>query len=848
MTRVLAIAFVLMFGAASLAAGDEGAVLDFTRVVRPILAEHCVRCHGPDEGTRAGGLRFDAADGAYAAGDSGEHGIVPGAPDESELVRRIFSDDDDERMPPDEAKTPLTEQQKQILVQWIKEGAAFDAHWAFSDIQRPEIPENAAREVPSASAGPESTAEESVIDRVVRAAWPAEVSVPPAADRYTLARRASLDLLGLPPELDEVDRFAADQRPDAWVRYVDRLLASPRYGERWAWPWLDAARYADSNGYQGDGDRTMWPWRDWVVDALNRDLPYDVWTEWQLAGDLLPEPTEEQRLATGFLRNHMINGEGGRIPEENRVEYVFDMTETTGTVWLALTFNCCRCHDHKFDPISRRDYFQMFAYFNRTPVDGSGGDPRTPPNMPAPTDEQRRQLAALESDRIASLTLLEEIEAKKAEVKKAEAEAAAREAAGQSEPAAAASPTIAPRDRTREQWRALIEQPDTTAEHRRAIERHLKVLERIDNVQSSIPVVMVMADVPEPRPTYMLSKGAYDQREGEVTAGVPQVIAAWDESWPQNRLGLAKWLLDESQPLTARVAVNRVWQELFGIGLVKTSEDFGTQGEPPANEPLLSLLATSYREQGWSSKQLVRSILLSSTYRANAGRVGSENELDPANRLMARGARYRLPSWMLRDQALAISGMLSNRIGGPPVHPYQPDGVWQEATFGARGYPQSHGEDLHRRSMYTFWRRIIAPTMFFDGGSRQTCTVTISRTNTPLHSLATLNDVTYVEAARITADEVLVEAGEVESRVWLEQLFRRVLVRPPQPEELEVLIGAFERHRQRYEGDQAAAQSLLSFGEAAAPAVANSLPISTRAAATAVASTLLNLDETLSKE
>jgi len=813
------------------AVAQESSGPDFLREIRPILAERCFACHGPDEGSREGSLRLDRREDALQSGDSGVAAIVPGDADASELVRRILSDDSGERMPPDEVKKPLTDRQRELLIAWVESGAEYATHWAYEPLDRPKVPFEPSLE-PPATADAESVSPAGPIDAWLRAGWPAGTIVPSAADRYRLARRAALDLTGLPPDLDEVEAFVTDDRPDAWMRYVDRQLASPRFGERWAWPWLDAARYADSNGYQGDSDRTMWPWRDWVVDSLNRDLPFDVRTEWQLAGDLIPGASDEQRLATGFLRNHMINGEGGRIPEENRVDYVMDMTETTGTVWLAATLNCCRCHDHKFDPISRRDYYRWFAFFDRTPVDGSGGNPRTPPVLSVPSDEQRRDLERLErelADEVAALEAFEPAETPQEE---------------------GAAPIVPVAARNQDQWRALLDDPSTTEEQAALIRQRIARLDARQALRDAVPVVMVMEDVAQPRTTYMLDKGLYTARDEAVEAGVPETFGPWNETLSPDRRGLAHWLLDNARPVTARVAANRIWQELFGIGLVKTSEDFGSQGEPPVNAALLTGLAEEFVASDWSAKGLIRKVVLSSGYRASSIRSDSAADMDPANRLLTRGARYRLASWMIRDQALAVSGLLVDRIGGAPVHPYQPDGVWQEATFGARGYPQSHGADLHRRSLYTFWRRIVAPTMFFDTSSRQTCSVATARTNTPLHALATLNDVTYIEAARVLADEELliaVESDREDARL-LEAIFRRVLRRPPTADETAVLIEAFRRHRGRFETARDEAQGLVTYGETASPPLAAELPVERRAAAALVALTLLNLDETISKE
>lgn len=537
----------------------------------------------------------------------------------------------------------------------------------------------------------------------------------------------------------------------------------------------------------------MWPWRDWVIRAFNENLPYDQFTIWQLAGDLLPEATFDQRLATGFCRNHMINGEGGRIPEENRVDYVMDMTETVGTVWLGLTVNCCRCHDHKFDPLSHRDYYSLFAFFNQTPVDGSGGNPQTPPVLAAPTREQQQQIAAAERA------------LKSAEV------------------AHAADASLS---------------SDTAA-----IEEQLKRL------RGEVPKVMVMADAPEPRRTFVLRRGLYNDPGEEVTAEVPSQFPPLADDAPHNRLGLARWLVSPDNPLTARVTVNRLWQQLFGIGLVKTVEDFGVQGEIPLHADLLDWLAADFRDRGWDVKALLREIVTSKTYRQSSAMRFVE--ADPENRWLARGPRFRMPSWMLRDQALAAGGLLVSAQGGPPVNGYQPAGVWEEATFGKKVYKQDSGAALYRRSLYTFWRRIIAPTIFFDNASRQTCTVQTFRTNTPLHALLTWNDVTFVEAARGLAQRALTgsfpESGSAQGTdsQRIDFVFACLLARPASDAERKVLLAALQRSRSEFASDPKAADALLAMGDSPRdPAIA----AIEHAAWTALCLGVLNLDETLTKE
>ena len=689
--------------------------ISFQRDIRPILSDHCLKCHGPDASAREASLRLDIEDSALQGGDSGVAALTPGKPDQSELIRRILSEDESEIMPPPEMKHPLDATQIALLSRWIEAGGNFDEHWSFQPIEQPATP-----------TFDSSEDTRHPVDSFVNARLASSpLTVGRFADRYQLIRRLYFEITGLPPTIDEADAFVDDPRPDAVERLIDRLLASPHYGERMAWNWLDAARYADSNGYQGDGDRTMWPWRDWVVRALNEDLPFDDFTKWQVAGDLLPKPTTEQVLATGFFRNHMINGEGGRIPEENRIDYVMDMTETLGTVWLGLTFNCCRCHDHKYDPLSKRDYYSMFAFFNQTPVNGGGGNPQTPPVIPVLSDEQQDQREELNRQIEQSIARLERWQSQNTETDSKEGD----------------QQEVPFRQRSRGQWEQwLKENVDLGEEVKQWTQTLITQMQTRERLDASVPKVMVLGDQSNKRTTFLLNKGLYNQPEDETTAATPARLPDILANTPETRKDLAEWLFQDDQPLVARVTVNRIWQQIFGTGIVKTVEDFGTQGEWPSHPALLDWLAAEYENQNWSTKALLRSILCSATYQRSSTHSSTALEWDPENRLLSHGSRFRMPSWMIRDQALAVSGLLNQKLGGPSVFPYQPPGVWQDATFGKRTYSLSKGNDLYRRSLYTFWRRIIAPTMFFDTASRQTCSVNMSRTNTPLHALTTLND------------------------------------------------------------------------------------------------------------
>ena len=1000
---------------ASLARGAPPAV-DFDRDIRPILSDHCFACHGPDEKARKAKLRLDTRAGAFAPRE--DHALlVPTDPKGSELYRRITADDPDDLMPPRKNKNPLSPVQINLVRRWIESGADWAEHWAF----RP----------PVRSALPTVEKAEWVrnpIDRFVLARLEARGWVPAvAAGKRRLIRRVTLDLTGLPPTPAEVATFLADQTSGAYERVVDRLLASPRYGERMAWDWLAVARYADTNGYQGDNERTMWPWRDWVIDAYNRNLSHDRFLTWQLAGDLLPRATTEQKLATGFCRNHMINGEGGRIAEENRVEYIFDQVETLGATWLGLTLTCARCHDHKYDPISQKNYYQLFDYFNQTPVNGGGGNPKTPPVLVVPPfdaqvrladlqeqldnvavrmakrrdslageqaawEQQRRAdkrpaaawatlipsslqaangqtfkalkdgsflvggpnpandtytlTAPLPAGRLTGLRLdavrhptmtgggiarsnsgnfvLTELEAtvvvgsKTTPIKFTSAQATysqrgyavtgaidgkrgtgwavwqgktiARDHAAvfslQSPvdvPEGAGLRVVLRHDSPHKQHnlgrfrlsttgrpkpdlkagvdtltklllippdRRTPAQADQVARAFLATDKAYQSLAKESaqlegekaKVNKSGVTVMVMADAPKRRTTHILQTGSYSQRRDAVTAGVPEVLPPMPQDAKPNRLALARWLTDPTHPLTARVVVNRNWQKFFGTGLVKTTEDFGSQGEKPSHPLLLDWMAVSFVEGGWNIKALHKQIVTSATYRQTAQVAADGIARDPDNRQLARGPRYRLPSWMLRDQALVLGGLLIDRRGGAAVSPYQPAGIWAEATFGKKRYKPDTGDRLYRRSLYVYWRRIVGPTMFFDVAKRQTCEVKTARTNTPLHALLTLNETAHVESARTMAQRLVQMGGDDASRATA--AFEMATARPPSSAERTILVERLGKLRKQYAIDRKAAEALTTVG--AAPRDPN-MDLVELAAHTGLCSLILNLDETLSK-
>jgi hypothetical protein len=785
-TAVVAWGFSPLAGPAT--AGPPGPAINFDRQIRPILADNCYACHGPDDKQRKAKLRLDVKEEALKHGTV----IVPGRAAASVLIERVASDDPQTRMPPPRTGKRLTPQQVELLRQWIDQGANWSVHWAFVKPQRPSLP---AVTTPGWVRTP--------IDAFILARLERDGLRPsPKADKVTLIRRLTLDLTGLPPTPVQVDAFLADQRPDAYERLVDRLLASPRYGERMAVEWLDAARFADTHGYHIDSGRDMTRWREWVIDSFNQNLPFDQFTVEQLAGDLLSHATLRQRIASGFNRNHMINFEGGAIPEEYHTAYIVDRVNTTGTVWLGLTIGCAQCHDHKFDPITQKEFYQMFAFYHNVPengLDGSKGN--AAPFIKAPTPEQHQQLARLDQS-----------------IKKLE-----------------------------QQIKAAPPGPEAQA----CNDRLAGLRKQRAELDKHVPTAMVMQELPKPRDTFMLIRGQYDKHGPKVTAATPAALPPLPKDAPANRLGLARWLVDPSHPLTARVIVNRYWQMYFGTGIVKTAEDFGAQGEWPSHPELLDWLATEFVRSGWDVKAMQRLIVTSATYRQSSAVQSEAFAKDPENRLLARAPRLRLHAEFIRDQALAVSKLLDDDIGGASVSPYQPPGLWEELAsrldgknWTAQTYVQSHGKDLYRRTMYTFWKRTSPPPTLvtFDAPDRETCTVRRPRTNTPLQALVLMNDPTYVEASRKLAERVMTETPTTEER--MELAFRLVLARRPTSPERAVLGQVFETQLAAYRKDNAAALKLLAVGESRRNP---KLDPAALAAWAMVASTILNLDEAVTR-
>jgi len=1047
---LLAVVFLSPVSFAAAAAGK----VDFRREILPILSDACFRCHGPDEPKREAHLRLDTLEGLYRTRE-GVTVVRPGKPNESALILRIGSHDSDKIMPPRNAVRQLTAAEIGTLQRWVTEGAPWAGHWAFAPIEKVTPP-------PVAGTVAVSPIDAFVGDRLRRE----QLQLSPEADPERLLRRVTLDLTGLPPTPAERAAFLADKSQDAYEKVVDRLLASPRWGERMAVEWLDVARFSDTHGYQLDRPRAMWAWRDWVIDSFNKNTPYDRFVTDQLAGDLLPSPTKLQRLATGFNRLHNQNEEGGIVEEEYRQAYIADRVATFGTAFLGLTLECARCHDHKYDPISQKDFFALSAFFQNIDEAGQISYKGFADSMPVPTlllttDEQDRELASLQQKTKEAEATVAKVRADSSDAfgrwltekgpvpneprgvvarftfeKIEDGKIASALPGGESgltietpaivqsargnvaelngengfkfpkvgffkrtdpfslaiwiQPPAVVAPrsvvlhrTKAPADAGSRGYEIVLEQgriafglhylwpgasikvlttqaiaptawthltvtydgssraagvriyangdaaalevvrdglfkdvtydgtePDLAIGQRfrdngftggrvddlvlfdraltsleatqlagrddfavawktnssqltavqrqglaeyflgeayapaQAAARALQALHVAQNrIVMSVPEAMVMQELPTPRKAYLLQRGAYDSPGEEVTAATPVALPAFSRDLPHNRLGLARWLLDPVNPLMARVTVNRFWQTMFGQGLVETSDNFGVQGAPPSHPELLDWLANDFIGSGWNVKSAVRQIVCSATYRQTSLAASELVARDPHNRLLARGPMRRLTAEMMRDQALAASGLLVERIGGPSVKPYQPPGLWEEIAMGRPKYEQGKGEDLYRRSLYTFWKRTVPPPtmMLFDAAERNVCTVKRQSTSTPLQALALLNDVQQVEAARLIGERMLREGGStLEARLaWVFQL---VTGRAANPRELTILRRLYEEQAAAFAADPSEAERLTKMGEAPTD---GSLPVAARAAGTVLAQMLLNFDETL---
>jgi hypothetical protein len=827
------------------------AEVSFNRDIRPLLSDNCYYCHGFDEKHREAGLRLDVRESALKDND-GVRAIVPGDLARSDLWQRIISKDEDDVMPPPKAhKKPFTSEQRELIKRWIEQGAKYEAHWAFVPPVRAAVPEG-----------------DVAIDHFIGQRLKAEgLAFSSQAEAGLLLRRVTFDLTGMPPTIAELDAFEAATSKDFEKAYTDaiaRLLKSPRFGERMAMDWLDAARYADTNGYQMDSIRMNWPWRDWVVRAFNDNMRFDRFTIEQLAGDMLEKPTQDQLVATAFNRNHMLNAEGGTIAEENRTKTVFDRVETTSAVWLGLTMGCSQCHDHKFDPITQKDYYSMFALFNQL-VETGGVDKRfgkksysnmydslyamESPYLMLATPEQDAQMKSVQSKRgsvekalmarsaefkVPFETWVKEVRADGDLLLKRIEEDGLRRIAGTIK-----LETLNYEKLTNKTERALVElflRVDTRwASAMKSIDE-LRAEE--DKIQQQIPHVMVMRDEKK-RETHILKRGNYETPGDIVPPAVPASMPPLPAGTKADRMALAKWLVSPQHPLMSRVVINRLWQQFFGRGIVKTPDDFGLQGALPSHPELLDWLAVEFRESGWDVQHMLRLIMESKTYRQSAVVTPAMLAKDPENVLLARGPRHRLDSRFLRDQALALSGLLVEKRGGPAVMPYQPPGIWEEMSFGKNRYFQGTGEDLYRRSLYTFWRRSVAPASFFDVPARQSCAVKPQRTSTPLHALTTLNDVTYVEAARVWAEK-LGSLSDDDTR--LERAFRNATGRHLDAPGMTTLKQTLAKARAHYQAHPKDAEQLIATGESKR---LSKLTPTEHAAWTTVCLMILNLDETL---
>ncbi len=741
---------------------DKKNLVSYNFDIRPILSDKCFACHGPDANKRKAHLRLDIQDSAYAPlrEMKGAFAIVPGKPEESELFKRISSDDPAYQMPvPQSHLSLLTEDQVAVIKKWIQQGAKYEKHWAFTPPKKIPLPEV-----------DDKKWVKNEIDYFVESKMKDKGLTPnEEADKERLLKRISFDITGLPPSIEMMDKFLNDNSPDAYEKMVDQLLANNAYGEKMTVHWLDVARYADSYGYQDDNIRTQWPWRDWVIHAFNNNLPYDKFVTWQIAGDMLPNATKEQVLATGFFRNHKYTEEGGVIPEEYRIEYNLDKTKTYGRGIIGVSIECAQCHDHKFDPFKQKDYYSLFAFFNNTKEVGYEGDVSV--SKPA----KNPLLVITDSDRNTLLRF-------------------------------------------------------------------------INYTDTGKLTVSVMGENDTLRKTYVLRRGVYDAPTVEVRPNAIPAVMPYDTTqYPRNRLGLAAWTVNKNNPLTARVFVNQMWQEFFGRGIVKSTADFGAQGDLPSNPELLDWMAVDFMEHGWDIKRLVKQMVMSATYRQSAKTTDDKLKKDPENVYLSHGPRFRLPAETVRDMVLSSSGLLVRTIGGPSVKPYQPGGLWEAATSG-RGvlatYKQDHGDALYRRGMYTFIKLTVPPPsmMIFDASNRDQCEVKRSKTNTPLQALIMMNDPTVLEASRVLAQKLMNEKTAAPDKII--KAFRLIVCRKASEKELSILQSYYDDQLQLFKQKQLNAAITLSAGEYKHD---DKLDADTTAALMKTIETIYNLEETIEK-
>lgn len=809
-------------------AGRAAERVDYSRDIKPLLASRCYTCHGPDKGQRKAGLRLDERASAL------KNAIKPGNAAGSALVERMTSTDVDLAMPPaDSRKEKLTPPQVELIKRWINEGAKFDQHWAYVKPVRPAVP-----------AIKEKSWARNAIDAFIAAAHEKQgYSHAAEADRVTLIRRLSFDLLGLPPEPAEVDAFLRDKSPDAYDKLVTRLLASKQYGERMALYWLDLVRFADTGGYHSDNHRDVTLYRDYVIEAFNQNERFDQFTTEQLAGDLLANPTLEQRIGSGYNRLLMTTEEGGAQAKEYMAKYSADRVRNFSSVWLAGTMGCSECHNHKYDPYTTRDFYSLASFFadiKEKPVGRQDQDM-------LPSAEQSQQLRKLD-DQVAALEKVMNTPTLALLVSQFRWEVETRKAGRTGAPKNIADIlAVDANKRNDKQKQALTAHYRTIAPQLAETRKQLAELAagRAALVKS-IPTTLVSMSV-APRTMRVLPRGNWLDETGEVvTPAVPGFLSPLDTREKRaSRLDLAKWVVSSDNPLTARVFVNRLWKLLFGQGLVKSVDDFGTQGDVPSHPELLDWLAVEFMESGWNIKHMLTLILTSNTYRQSSLAGKELRERDPGNRWLARQGRFRLDAELVHDNALAVAGLLSDQVGGTSVKPYQPEGYWQYLNFPTRTWMHDHGPSLYRRGMYTYWQRtLLHPSLLaFDAPSREECTADRPRSSTPLQALVLLNDPIYVEAARVFAEHIVKQGGTTPTD-RLQWAYRRSLSRAAKPEEVSVLGGLYEKHLGEFKADKAAAQKMIATGEAPAQQGVDTAEL---AAWTSVARVILNLHETITR-
>ncbi len=839
---MLSLVVVFLSGASTFA--QSPGKVQFARDILPILSTHCFTCHGPDAKLQKAGLRLDLFETATKKLKSGSHAVVPGNVKDSELIARVFADDDSQRMPPKSAKKTLKDSEKALLKRWIEEGAEYQRHWAFVAPKRP---------VPSLTVGAHKDWTRNPVDQFLRARMEKEGLKPsPEADRYTLARRLAIDLTGLPPTIDMVDRFVNDKSAGAYEKYVDQLLDMPTYGERWAHVWLDLARYADSNGFATDNARTIWKYRDWVINSINKNLPYDHFTVEQIAGDMLPNATQDQILATAFHRNTLTNDEGGTSDEEFRAAAVVDRVNTTMQVWMGVTMACAQCHDHKYDAISQEEYFRMYAIFNQT-EDADKGD--NSPNMLLITaDEQKKKtelegtIGRLEKDLLIGNPKLDAAQSAWEADKKATDKAPAP-----------IKKILALDGKKRNDAQKL----DVTKYFRSTLPEFKKVSDELAMLRKQYDAVKgvptpIMKELPagKQRVTKMHLRGNFLDQGNEVKPGVPSLLHPLPKDQPANRLTLARWLVAPENPLTARVAVNRYWEQIFGLPLMESPDDFGIRGKAPTHPDLLDWLSVEFSSPppkgegpagglGWDVKKLLKLIVSSAAYRQVTTVTPALVERDPENRYLARGPRYRSSAETIRDQSLYVAGLLSPKMYGAPVRPPRPKSGLTAAFGGSTDWETSAGDDKYRRALYTQWRRTTPyPSMTtFDAPARTVCTITRPRTNTPLQALVTLNDPVYVEAAQALGRRIVKDGGAT-LEAKLQFGFRLCLARPPRDVELKRLVELYTRAQTEYAKNPKLAQQMATDPIGPLPA---GMQVGEMAAWTVVGNVLLNLDEAFAK-